>query len=90
MEDKGTGSSKMSINSYCATKHHIPQGGGDDDDDGGGGDNSNCSMLTVSELSSNKHSPSCYSHYLIVTLTFVCLTVVTKINACREGYVCAA
>ena len=56
-------------------------------------DNNNhhhCSMLTVSELSSNKHSPSYYFHYLTMSLTFVCQIVVTKIYACREGFVFAA
>ena len=46
-------------------------------------------MLTVSELSSNKHSPSYYFHYLTLSLTFVCQAVVTKIYACREDIVSA-
>lgn len=81
MEGRGASSSKMSINSYCTTKHHIPE------------DNNNhhhCSMLTVSELSSNKHSPSYYFHYLTMSLTFVCQIVVIKIYACGEDFVCVA
>ena len=80
MEGRSTSSSKMLINSYCTTKHHIPEDN----------DHHHCSMLTVSELSSNKHSSSYYFHYLTVSVTFVCQTVVTKIYACREVFVCAA
>lgn len=83
MEDRGTSSSKMSINSYCTTKHYIPE-------DNNNNHHHQCSMLTVSEFSSNKHSPCYYLHQLTVSLTHVCQAAVTKINVLLEGFVCAA